>query len=122
MNENRWQTLKDVLLFQGKLLADGLRDVVLSPVSILAALIDLVVPGDDKGRRFYAVLRFGRSTEDWINLFGAADRHDPAVESKGVDALVDELEAIIRDPERRDEAREKSRLLLRRLTNEHGDA
>ena len=117
-NEDRWQTFKDVLLFQGKLLIDGLRDLLLSPVSIVAALVDLVVPGDDKGRRFYSVVRFGRRTEAWINLFGAADRHDPDADAKGIDAIVDELEKAIRDPRRREEFREKSRLLLRRLRNE----
>lgn len=114
-NEDRWRTFKDVLLFQGKLLIDGLRDLLLSPVSIVAALIDLVVPGDDKGRRFYAVVRFGRRTERWINLFSAADRHDPEIPPSGIDAAVDALEAVVRDPERREEVREKARVLLQRL-------
>lgn len=113
--EDRWQTFKDVLLFQGKLLIDGLRDLLLSPLSIIAALVDLAVPGDDKGRRFYAVVRFGRRTESWINLFGAADRHDPDKEMRGVDAIADELEALIRDPHRRGEAREKANALLKKL-------
>lgn len=117
MTEPRWQTFKDVLLFQGKLLVDGLRDLLLSPISIGAALIDLLVPGDDKGRRFYAVVRFGRKTEDWINLFGAADRHDPDREMSGIDAIADDLEALIRDPHRRDEARNKARVLLDRIRN-----
>lgn len=113
--EDRWQTFKDVLLFQGKLFVDGLRDVLLSPVSIIAALIDLAVPGNDRGRRFYAVVRFGRRTEGWINLFGAADRHDPDKEMQGVDAIADELEALIRYPHRRGEAKEKANALLRKL-------
>lgn len=113
--ERRWQTFRDVLLFQGKLLVDGLRDILLSPVSIGAALIDLLVPGDDRGRRFYAVVRFGRRTEQWINLFGAADRHDPEKQMTGVDALADELEAMIRDPHRRNEAQAKAREFLGRL-------
>ena len=113
--EDRWQTFRDVLLFQGKLLVDGLRDILLSPVSIMAALIDLIVPGDDKGRRFYAVVRFGRRTEGWINLFGAADRHDPEKRMTGVDAIADELEAMIRDPHRRSEAQLKAREFLARL-------
>ncbi|MDX1442925.1 MAG: hypothetical protein R3270_04000 [Gammaproteobacteria bacterium] len=113
--EDRWQTFRDVLLFQGKLLVDGLRDLLLSPVSIGAALIDLIVPGDDKGRRFYSVVRFGRRTEQWINLFGAADRHDPEKQMTGVDAIADELEAMIRDPHKRSEAQAKAREILSRL-------
>lgn len=115
MGEQRFAVFKDVMMFQGKLLLDGLRDLMLSPVSIGAALIDLLVPGDDGGKRFYSVVRFGRRTEDWINLFGAADRHDPDVEMKGIDAIVDELEAVVRDPTRRSEARDKARLLLEKL-------
>lgn len=114
-NEDRWRTFKDVLLFQGKLLLDGVRDLVLSPVSIVAALIDLAVPGDDRGRRFYSVLRLGRRTEEWIDLFSAADRHDTDVPLKGIDAAVEALEAVVRDPARREEAREKARLVLQRL-------
>lgn len=116
--ESRWQTFRDVLVFQGKLVVDGLRDVLLSPVSIAAALIDLVVPGDDKGRRFYAVVKFGRRTEEWINLFGAADRHEPDFDPKGIDAVIDELEKAVRDPERRSEVRARARAALARLQRE----
>lgn len=115
MSEKRFPVLRDVLVFQGKLLVDGLRDLVLSPVSLLAALVDLIVPGDDGGKRFYAVVRFGRRTEAWINLFGAADRGNPDVDPQGVDVLVAELENIVRDPHRRGEVRDKAAMLLQRL-------
>ena len=48
----------------------GLRDVILVPISLVAALLGLVVGGSDPGRYFYQVLNFGRRTEYWINLFG----------------------------------------------------
>lgn len=115
MPEKRFPVLRDVIVFQGKLLVDGLRDLVLSPVSLLAALVDLIVPGDDGGKRFYAVVRFGRRTEAWINLFGAADHNNPDVDPQGVDVLVAELENIVRDPQRRGEVRDKAALLLQRL-------
>lgn len=115
MKEKRFPVFRDVVLFQGKLLVDGLRDLVLSPISIGAALIDLLVPGDDGGRRFYSVVRFGRRTERWINLFGAADRHDPDISPQGVDVLVDELERVVRDSSRREEIRDRAFILLQRL-------
>lgn len=87
---------RDVIVFQAKLLVDGLRDLSLSPISIFAALVDLLVPGDDGGKRFYGVVRFGRRTEQWINLFGAADRLEPEVAPQGVDVLLDELDGPIR--------------------------
>lgn len=115
MSGPRFPVLRDVIVFQAKLFVDGLRDLLLSPVSIFAALIDLLVPGDDGGKRFYAVVRFGRRTEQWINLFGAADRQHPAADSKGMDVLLDELEGLVRDPERRDEAKARAQAIIDRL-------
>lgn len=115
MSGPRFPVFRDVVVFQVKLLVDGLRDLLLSPVSIFAALVDLLVPGDDGGRRFYAVVRFGRRTEQWINLFGAGDRHVPGVSPKGVDVLLEELERLMRDPGLRDEARARAEALISRL-------
>jgi hypothetical protein len=115
MSGPRFPVFRDVIVFQVKLLVDGLRDLLLSPVSIFAALIDLLVPGDDGGRRFYAVVHFGRRTERWINLFGAADRHGPDDSPKGVDMLLEELEGLMRDPQRRDEASARVQALVARL-------
>ncbi len=115
MSGHRFGVFRDVVAFQAKLLVDGLRDVLLSPISIGAALIDLLIPGDDGGKRFYAVLRLGRRTEGWINLFGAADRQDPEAVPQGVDVLLDELEVLVRDPQRRDEAKARAQALLERL-------
>jgi hypothetical protein len=115
MSSVRFPVFRDVIVFQAKLLVDGLRDLLLSPVSILAALVDLLVPGDDGGKRFYGVVRFGRRTEQWINLFGAADRLGPDVSPQGVDMLLDDLEHLMRDPARRDEAKARVQSLIDRL-------
>lgn len=115
MSGPRFPVFRDVIVFQAKQLVDGLRDLLLSPISILAALVDLLVPGDDGGRRFYAVVRFGRRTEQWIDLFGAADRHEPGTPAKGMDVILKELEGLMRDPEQRDEARARAYALIERL-------
>ena len=57
------------LVFQAKLVVDGLRDLVLVPISLIATLFGLVAGGSQPGRYFEQVLRFGRRTETWINLF-----------------------------------------------------
>lgn len=69
-NKTRLQLVLDVFVFQFKLAADGLRDVLLSPLSLIAGLVGLVAGGDDPYRYFRDLLRFGRRTEVWINLFG----------------------------------------------------
>ncbi|NGP54641.1 hypothetical protein [Thioalkalivibrio sp. XN8] len=112
--------MRDVIVFQFKLFVDGLRDLLISPVSLLAALVDLLVPGDDGGRRFYAVVRYGRRTEMWINLFGAAGPEKPAAETKGMDVILQDLEEMVRDPARREEARARAQELLERLRHASG--
>lgn len=107
MSKPRFPVFRDVVVFQAKLLIDGLRDLFLSPISIMAALVDLLVPGDDGGKRFYGVVSFGRRTEKWINLFGAADRLGPETPTQGIDSLLEEVERLMRDPERREEARDR---------------
>lgn len=67
---SRLHLLWDVIVFQFKLAADGLRDILLSPLSIFSALLGLISGGDDPYRYFRQVLKFGRRTEIWINLFG----------------------------------------------------
>ena len=67
---SRLQLLWDVFLFQFKLAADGLRDVLLSPLSIFSAILGLIAGGDDPHQYFRRLLRLGRRSEVWINLFG----------------------------------------------------
>ena len=68
--QSRLELIWDVFVFQLKLTADGLRDVVLVPVSLVAALAGLLVGGSEPNQYFRRVLHFGRRTEYWINLFG----------------------------------------------------
>jgi hypothetical protein len=117
---SQFPVLRDVIVFQFKLLVDGLRDLLISPVSLLAALVDLLVPGDDGGKRFYAVVRYGRRTEEWINLFGAAGPDDPVQETHGMDVILADLEEVLRDPARREEARAKAQEVLERLRQAGG--
>ncbi len=59
-----------VARFQLKLLLDGVRDILLSPVSIIAALIGILSTDPTPDRAFRRVMVWGRKSEDWINLFG----------------------------------------------------
>lgn len=99
--------LRDAVVFQGKLLVDGLRDLTMSPVSIIAAIIDLIKGGDTHGRYFYDVLHFGRHTEKWINLFEAADRAPdteqprPNIDLPSIDEFVNRFENMIAEEYKR---------------------
>ncbi len=83
---SRSQLLRDTAVFQLKLFVDGLRDLVLSPVSLVAALLDFFAGSD----RFYRLLDLGRQSERWINLFGT---HDEA----GLDEAVARVENLVRE-------------------------
>ena len=67
---SRLHLLWDVFAFQFKLAADGIRDILLVPLSILSAVMGLVSGGDDPYRYYRQLLRLGRRSEVWINLFG----------------------------------------------------
>jgi hypothetical protein len=69
-DSSRLQLLWDVLVFQFKLAADGLRDLLLSPIALISAVMGLIAGGDNPDRYFKQVLRLGRRSEYWINLFG----------------------------------------------------
>src|SRR5690606_4239700 len=74
--------LRDLAIFQLKLFLDRLQDVVLAPVSIVAAGLDLVCPGQRQGQRFYEVMRVGERYDRWLSIFAAASRA-----AGGVDGL-----------------------------------
>ncbi len=65
---NRGVTLRDFLVFQLKLVVDGLRDVVVINCSIVAIIIDLASGRWRRPRLFYGVVRFSQRFEDWLRL------------------------------------------------------
>jgi hypothetical protein len=67
--DHRWRFLRDVLVFQLKMLISSFRDFALIPVSIVAALIDLIFKGKREGDLFYRVLRWGWHSEEMIDVY-----------------------------------------------------
>ena len=100
--------LRDAVVFQGKLIVDGLRDLILFPVALVATFIDLSRGNADgkHGRRFYDVVCFGRQTERWIDLFEAADRAPeterprPEMNSPTIDEFVNRFEERLSEKRR----------------------
>ena len=91
---DRWQLVRDVVVFQVKLMLDSLRDVFLSPISIIAALIGLIFVREDPGRYFNRLLTLGRKSDVWINLFGATTHYRDDVNPSS-DAYMEKLEAML---------------------------
>ncbi len=93
---DRWTVMRDVAVLQGKLIIDGLRDFILVPVSLAAGIVSLAKTGDTPGTEFYDLLRAGRRSERWINLFGAAERVDGLADDEKTFAVVDVDEIVSR--------------------------
>ncbi len=105
---DRWTLVRDAAVLQVKLIVDGLRDFILVPASLIAAIISLMSGEDGKpGPQFYRLVAYGKRTERWIDLFGAA-RNSPesAAEYDGanepnIDAFVSRMESFVVDEYRR---------------------
>ena len=103
MPTDRRTLVRDIAILQVKLVVDGLRDFILVPVSLVAGIMSLVKSGDEPATEFYDLLKMGRRSERWINLFGAAERvHGPENEDdqllpEDIDALVGRVESFVVD-------------------------
>ena len=105
---DRWTLIRDVGVLQVKLVIDGLRDLVLVPVSLIAGFVSLAsgekgVPGT----QFYRLLSVGKQSERWINLFGAMENAPPDMEhptpfpDSDMDEIVGKIEAFVVNEEQR---------------------
>ena len=73
---SRLELVSRVVVFQFKLAFDGIRDILLIPFSIMAGILGLMAGGDEPDRYFKQLMRFGRRTEAWLNLFGQRPHAD----------------------------------------------
>jgi hypothetical protein len=105
---DRWTLIRDVAVLQVKLIVDGLRDLILVPLSLIAGIVSLAsgekgVPGT----QFYRLLGVGKQSELWINLFGAMRNAPPDLEhpmpfpDSDMDEIVGKIEAFVVNEEKR---------------------
>ncbi len=98
-SQDRWSFGRDILVFQFKLLADGFRDMVLIPASLIAGILGLLFHRDTPELHFHKVLALGKRSEYWINLFGSLPREQQleastfVSRSGNLDQVVDKLES-----------------------------
>ncbi len=101
--QDRWALIRDALQFQIKLAIDGIRDVILIPLSAVGALLNLLgVRGTPLD--FYNIVRWGKRTEIAINLFGAAERSQPSADISqppAVDSVLERVESLVVEQYRR---------------------
>lgn len=96
------RVLRDVLVFQFKLVVDGIKDLGLAQVAVGAALVDLVKRDGTPGRRFYGVVRLSDRFDRWLDLhepMGRLPEDTPEfvrTTSRSVDDLIDGFETTAR--------------------------
>jgi hypothetical protein len=98
-SDDRWKFLRDVLVFQLKMFLDNVRGFALMPISLVAALIDLISRGEREGALFYKVLRWGSHSEAVIDVYSAIEHHEASdfKISPGytVDGVIARLEGVL---------------------------
>ena len=104
----RWAMLRDMLVLQVKLIVDGIRDFLLVPASLVAAIVSLVDSRDGKpGPQFYQLVAMGKQSEGMIDLFSAVNNAPESVRREydlgnlNVDDLVDRVESFVVDEYRK---------------------
>lgn len=85
------QALRHLLVFQLKLGADALRDLALSPVSVLVFVVDMIRKPALEDSLYLKLMLIGRQSDRAINLF---DEHKDAGHFT-VDQAVEELEELV---------------------------
>ncbi len=102
----RWALIRDVFIFQIKLAMDAMRDLLLSPVSIICGIIDIIKGDSPSQSYFHKLMSLGQQTDSWLNLFG---NHNKTSENSNfnnnketkvdtsVDHLFSQVESILRD-------------------------
>lgn len=91
----RTRLIRESATLQLKLLADGVRDALLIPISLVATLIGVLRGGEDCDLEYSRVIKLGRRSERWINLFGQQKplgRSNPAGQ---MDSIIDQVETVV---------------------------
>ncbi|MCH9683372.1 MAG: hypothetical protein K0V04_18190 [Deltaproteobacteria bacterium] len=115
LRAQRWKLFRDVAVFQVKLLLDGIKDLVLGPISLVVAAMGLFSKREDPGEPFRALLRWGHEFDQWVNLFGQSEASPRALaatddpggtqasaaatptDRHGIDAHIARMERVLKD-------------------------
>ena len=98
----RWPLIRQAIVFQFKLGLDALRDILMSPVSIVLVVIDTVMASQHRQSYFLGLMRLGKRTDHWINLFGGSlSKEETSSNEETVNNNVDywfsRIEAVIKE-------------------------
>ena len=98
----RWPLFRQGIVFQLKLGLDALRDILMSPISIVLVVTDIVMANNHQQSYFIRLMRLGKKTDHWINLFGVdLPSSEPENNKVATDSNVDywfmKIEEVIKE-------------------------
>lgn len=93
----RIDLVRDAVVLQLKLLVDGLRDALLIPLALVAAVLGLLRGGPDCDRELRRVVKLGRRSERWINLFGHQKPLGRSHPASSMDSIIEQVESTVLD-------------------------
>ncbi len=108
MSSQKRVIIRDLIIFQIKLVLDGVKGVLVLQLSVGAALFDLLFGRPGRPLLFYSVLRMSERFDLWLNVYSAADRAEDTEDGlfgasrAGSDSLLGKMEEMVRqrvDPE-----------------------
>jgi hypothetical protein len=92
----RWKFLRDVAVFEFKLALNNLHNFFQIPLTLGAAVLDLVFNAKQEGAFFYKTVEYGRLIDDSIDIYSViADREKSLNKDFTVDALVSQIESVV---------------------------
>lgn len=98
----RWPLIRQGVVFQFKLGLDALRDILLSPVSMVLIVVDVVMANNHQQSYFNRLMRLGKKSDYWINLFavdspnGEPENNKQAADSN-VDFWISKIETVVKE-------------------------
>lgn len=111
----RADLLRKALILQFKLVVDGMRDALLIPFSLVAAAIGLIRGGENADEEFRQVIKLGRRSERWINLFGHQAPLRRSHPGGSLDTLLDRVEEVVMDQYRKGQSEAEARAAIRKV-------
>jgi len=109
----RVELMRETAVLQLKLLADGLRDAALIPISLLAALVGLIRGGDEPDREYRKVIKLGRRSERWINLFGHQRPLGKSHPAGSLDTVLNQVEDVVMEQYKKGRTSAEARTAIR---------
>ena len=109
-SHSRSEVIYDTLVLQLKLIVDGLRDLMLMPLVLIASLYGLMMHTKSPGRYLYRLLSYGKASEKWIGLFEEAekDQMEPVdFKDKSFEELIKKTQSAFESKYINDEKKQK---------------